>query len=141
MTIKGFQSALAWQKAMDLNVAVDEALTGSRNFAFRDQLFRAALSISNNIAEGYEMPTLRNQLKYLWIAKGSCNEVESMLILAQRRGYFNDVQTLAMLGLQDEIARLLRSYIDHKASAWRRVPGGTILVVGLCLAMSFWALR
>ncbi|MBP6572869.1 MAG: four helix bundle protein [Flavobacteriales bacterium] len=114
MTALGFRTSIAWQKAMDLNEAVDIALAGSRNFGFRDQLFRAALSICNNLAEGFEMPTTPHQVKYLWIAKGSCNEVASMLLLAQRRGYFSDAEVERMLGLQDEVARLIRSYIDKK---------------------------
>ncbi|MBL7945625.1 MAG: four helix bundle protein, partial [Flavobacteriales bacterium] len=73
--MRSFEDSIAWQKAMDLNVAVDNALSGNKNFSFKDQLFRACLSICNNIAEGHEMPTTRHQLHYLWIAKGSCNEV------------------------------------------------------------------
>ncbi|MEX1131597.1 MAG: four helix bundle protein [Flavobacteriales bacterium] len=82
--MKSFEESLAWQRGMDLNVAVDKALAESKNFGFKDQLFRASLSICNNIAEGHEMPTVANQLQYLWVAKRSCNEVRSMLILAQR---------------------------------------------------------
>ena len=108
---RGFESSLAWQKAMDLNVVLDEVVTEFRNWAFRDQLFRAALSICNNLAEGYDMPTSAHQLKYLWIAKGSCNEVCSMLLLARRRNYFPGPMIEKMLGLQDETSRLIRSYI------------------------------
>ena len=86
MAMRSFEDSLAWQRAMELNVLVDQALAESRNWGFKDQLFRAALSICNNLAEGYEMPTAPHQLKYLCIAKGSCNEVCSMLILAKRRG-------------------------------------------------------
>jgi four helix bundle protein len=116
MNTKGFQSSLAWQRAMDLNVAVDETVSEFKNWAFRDQLFRAALSICNNLAEGYEMPTSAHQLKYLWIAKGSCNEVCSMLLLARRRNYFPEEHIVAMLGLQDETSRLIKSYIRRLSS-------------------------
>ncbi len=96
---------------MDLNVLIDEVLAEFRNWAFRDQLFKASLSICNNLAEGYDMPTTAHQLKYLWIAKGSCNEVCSMLLLARRREYFPAELTDRMLSLQDEASRLIRSYI------------------------------
>lgn len=128
----GFESSIAWQRAMDLNVAVDEALEGSRNFGFRDQLFRAALSICNNLAEGYEMPTTANQVRYLWVAKGSCNEVLSMLLMAQRRGYFAQERIEHMLGLQDEVGRLIKTYLRNKTGPFGKVPGG----IGLLL---FWA--
>jgi four helix bundle protein len=126
--MKSFEESIAWQRGMDLNVAVDKALANSRNFGFKDQLFRASLSICNNIAEGHEMPTVRNQLRYLWIAKGSCNEVHSMHILAQRREYFPPDVVREMLSLQDEIARLLRTYIKKTSSGWDKIPGGLLLL-------------
>ncbi|HEY0976231.1 MAG TPA: four helix bundle protein [Flavobacteriales bacterium] len=121
--MRSFEDSLAWQRAMELNVAVDIALEGNRNFGFKDQLYRACLSICNNIAEGHEMPTVRHQLHYLWIAKGSNNEVCSMLILAKRRGYFTPEQVDRMLGLQDEIGRLLRTYIKNRSGKWGKLPG------------------
>jgi len=123
MAMRSFEDSLAWQRAMELNVLVDQALAESRNWGFKDQLFRAALSICNNLAEGYEMPTGPHQLKYLWIAKGSCNEVCSMLILAKRRGYFPDEMIERMLGLQDETGKLIRTYIQHKSKGWGKIPG------------------
>ena len=118
-----FMESRAWQLGMDLNVLVDEALSESRNWGFKDQLFRASLSICNNLAEGYEMPTRNHQLRYLWIAKGSCNEVHSMLVLAQRREYFPADKVDRMLKLQDEISRLLRSYINKKTGLIGKLPG------------------
>lgn len=133
--MKSFEESLAWQRGMDLNVAVDKALAESRNFGFRDQLFRASLSICNNLAEGFEMPTAANQLRYLWIAKGSCNEVHSMLILAKRREYFPPEVVSEMLGLQDEISRLLRAYIKNSTGKWGKLPGG-LIILGLWVKLS-----
>lgn len=130
--MRSFEDSIAWQKAMDLNVVVDNALAGNKNFSFKDQLFRACLSICNNIAEGHEMPTSRHQLHYLWIAKGSCNEVCSMLILAKRRNYFTTDQVDQMLKLQDEVGRLLRTYIKNKSGKWGTIPG-------VLPAIMFWA--
>ena len=69
MAMKSFEDTMAWQRGMDLNVAVDEALSRNKNFGFKDQLFRAALSICNNLAEGFEMPTKANQPELI-IVKG-----------------------------------------------------------------------
>lgn len=128
MGMQSFKDSLAWQKAMDLTEMIDIALAGSRNFGYRDQLFRASLSICNNLAEGYEMPTTPHKLRYLWIAKGSSNEVLSMLILAGRRGYFEAEQHKKMMSLQDEVGRLIRTYIDGKSKRWTRLPGGKTLL-------------
>lgn len=141
MGMRSFEDSLAWQKAMELNVAVDKALAENKNWGFRDQLFRAALSICNNLAEGFEMPSDRHQLKYLWIAKGSSNEVCSMLILAKRRGYFPERDIDQMLGLQDEVGRLIRKYIQNKSGGLLRIPGAMALV-GLWFNLTTpWLLR
>ncbi|MBK6626374.1 MAG: four helix bundle protein [Flavobacteriales bacterium] len=126
--MKSFEESIAWQRAMDLNEAVDIALSENKNWGFRDQLFRASLSICNNIAEGHEMPTKAHQLRYLWIAKGSCNEVCSMLHLARRRKYFPPDQIDRMMALQDQTARLLRTYIKTKTTGWRNIPGAMALL-------------
>ncbi len=127
--MKSFTDSIAWQKAMELNLAVDIALEGSKNFGFKDQLYRACLSICNNIAEGHEMPSTKHQIHYLWIAKGSCNEVCSMLLLAKRRGFFTQDQVDVMLDLQDEIGRLLRTYIKNKSGKWGSIPGAMSLLL------------
>lgn len=52
-----------------------------KEFSIVDQLKRATVSISNNIAEGSEYGNNRQFIRFLWIAKGSCAEVRSMLFL------------------------------------------------------------
>jgi four helix bundle protein len=54
MNDETFENLEVWQDAVELATTVYGFLQGSRDFAFRDQMQRAALSISNNIAEGYE---------------------------------------------------------------------------------------
>jgi four helix bundle protein len=141
MSMKSFEDSIAWQKAMDLNVVIDEALQEQKNWSFRDQFFRASLSICNNIAEGYEMPTKPHRLKYLYIAKGSCNEVRSMIILAQRRGYFPSHTTDQMRSLQTEVSKLLKAYIANTAGPVGKFPGGMALIfIWLKLSTPFVAI-
>jgi four helix bundle protein len=141
MGMQSFKDSLAWQKAMDLTEMIDIALAGSRNFGYKDQLFRASLSICNNLAEGYEMPTTPHKLRYLWIAKGSSNEVLSMLILAGRREYFDAEQHKKMLSLHDEVSRLIRTYIDGKSKSWTRFPGGKTMLFLWLLATTPFLVR
>ena len=87
MKYKRFEELPVWQCAMELATRV-YMLTRDRFFHqpgdLCDQLRRAALSVSNNIAEGYERGTTAELLSYLYIARGSCGEVRSMLCLVDR---------------------------------------------------------
>lgn len=51
---------------------------------FKDQILRAALSISNNIAEWYERETNKEFIRFLYIARWSCGEVRNMIIIAEK---------------------------------------------------------
>lgn len=69
------------------NAAADELLDHEHcplSRGFRDQLDRAALSVSNNIAEGFERGTTAELLQFIYIARGSSGEVRSMLSVLQR---------------------------------------------------------
>ncbi len=88
MTYQRFEDLPVWQKAADLYELTEELL-GNDSFpvtrGFRDQLDRAALSVSNNIAEGFERGTTKELLAFIYIARGSAGEVRSMLCLKERR--------------------------------------------------------
>jgi four helix bundle protein len=79
-----FEDMEVWQDAQDLAVDVYADFSGCRDFAFVDQIKRAAVSVSNNIAEGAERSTKPDFARFLDIAKGSSGEVRSMYRLAER---------------------------------------------------------
>lgn len=82
MKIERFEDILAWQKAKNLTKQVYSTFELCKDFGFKDQIQRASVSVMNNIAEGFERKT-NNEFKYfLFIAKGSCGELRSMLILS-----------------------------------------------------------
>ena len=88
MTYERFEDLPVWQKAAELyetteSLLENEAFKATRGF--RDQLDRAALSVSNNIAEGFERGTTNELLAFIYIARGSSGEVRSMLCLKERR--------------------------------------------------------
>src|SRR5262245_53985675 len=109
MTLETFEQSKAWQKAQDLLEIVETGLEDTRRFWFCDQMCRAALSISNNIAEGHLRPSKADRLRYLVIAKGSCNEVRSMLHYAKRRQYLSDDDVDKAMMLTQEVGKLLYS--------------------------------
>ncbi len=63
-----------------------------KNYSFQDQIMRASISISNNIAEWNERWYNQEFIKYLSIAKWSCWEIRNMVILAKEFAYINEVQ-------------------------------------------------
>jgi four helix bundle protein len=98
---KRFEDLPVWNAAIELAVAVF-AHTAKPQFksqrSLRDQFERAAVSVSNNIAEGFERGTNNELLMFLYIARGSAGEVRSMLCLLDRLQNFEaltaDFQTL-----------------------------------------------
>ena len=87
MKIQRFEDISAWKKAKDLSVLVYKHFEHSKDFGFRDQILRASVSVMNNIAEGFERKGTKEFKFFLYVAKGSCGEVRSMLILALERVY------------------------------------------------------
>jgi four helix bundle protein len=87
MRYKRFEDLPVWNSAIELAIAVF-ALTSKPAFAkqssLRDQIERASVSVSNNIAEGFERGTNNELLMFLYIARGSSGEVRSMCCLLER---------------------------------------------------------
>lgn len=83
MKIERFEDIIAWQLAKELTVSIYSLFEKSNDYGFKDQIQRASISILNNIAEGFERKTNNEFKQFLYIAKGSCGEVRSMLIIAQ----------------------------------------------------------
>src|SRR6266567_920405 len=88
MTYQRFEDLPVWQEAARLYDRADDFLEDAPRRlrpSFRDQLERAVLSVSNNIAEGFERGTTNELLAFIYIARGSAGEVRSMLCLKERR--------------------------------------------------------
>lgn len=94
MRYKRFEDLPVWNEAIDLAVQI-YAITSRAEFrafrSLRDQLERAAVSVSNNIAEGFERGTNNELLAFLYIARGSAGEVRPMLCLLQRIPAFREL--------------------------------------------------
>ena len=106
-----------WKDAIELAVRVF-ALTESPCFRYhsgtRNQLENAAVSISNNIAEGFERGTTQETLTFLYISRGSAGEVRSMLRLLGRISVFSDLRSEIpdLIQRSLSISRQLRAWAD-----------------------------
>jgi len=96
-----FEDLRVWQSARELYNFTSKYFGDTKQFFFRDQILRAALSVSNNIAEGFERKSNKEWIYFLYVAKGSCGEVRSMLHLAVdqkmiKESEKSEIQELAM---------------------------------------------
>ena len=95
MRYSRFEELPIWQAAITPGVET-YTLTTADSFkgrrSLRDKIKRAAVSVSNNVAEGFERGTNNELLTFLYIARGSASEVRSMLSLLERLPQFNDLK-------------------------------------------------
>lgn len=109
--ITTFENSLTWQKSSKLAVDIYRSLSSSKDWGFKDQIQRAVVSISNNIAEGFERKSKKEFRQFLVIAKGSCGEVRSMLYIAKEIGYIDEKQFNLFQIQCLEISRMLSGFI------------------------------
>lgn len=111
MKIDRFEDIIAWQKAKELTLNIYSSFSDSKDFGFKDQIQRASVSIMNNIAEGFERRSNKEFKHFLFIAKGSCGEVRSMLFLAIELKKIEKLKGKDLLKLSEEISKILSGLI------------------------------
>ena len=109
MTIDTFEDIIAWKKGRELYMGLYSDLKNTKDYSFKDQLLRATLSITNNIAEGFDRGSSKELRQFLIIARGSAAEVRSMLQI--NVGLLSDEKTLEYKKLVKDISRLLTGFI------------------------------
>ena len=115
-TIDRFEDLEAWKRAGSFAKLIHK-ISGegdfSRDFALKDQIRRAAISIVSNIAEGFERDGDKEFLQYLFVAKGSCGEVRSQLYLAVDYEYITQEDFLQLNMRAVELNRLISGLIKY----------------------------
>ena len=108
----------------------------SKDYGFKDQIQRAAVSVMNNIAEGFERGSNKDFAKFLFIARGSIGEVRSMLYLALDQKYITEEQFKESYNLCVRESQLCWGLIKHlqKNSGWK--TGAQIALMMLIPALS-----
>ncbi len=109
-----FESLRVWQNARDFVNSIYDLMDDNKNYGFRDQIQRAAVSIMNNIAEGFESGTDTKYINFLNIAKGSCSEVRSMLYVCLDRKYCTEEQFESLKSQAIHISSQLYKLIEFK---------------------------
>ncbi len=112
-----FEKLETWQKAIEFADAVYIATTGfpsDERFGLTNQLRRAAVSISSNLAEGSSRHSRADYARFTEIATGSLFEVVSQAFIARRRGFLNEATFAKLYSDAEELSRMLsglRSYL------------------------------
>jgi four helix bundle protein len=91
MKINHFEEIEAWKKSQIVAIKIYTILHENVDYGFKNQIQRAAISISNNIAEGFERGSDADFRRFLFISLGSCSEVDdvhgsSLKLCNTRRG-------------------------------------------------------
>lgn len=102
-----------WQRSKDLAVSIYKLLFSCKDRGFKDQLTRACISIPSNIAEGYERHSKKEFARYLKIAKGSCAEVRTQLIIGQEIGFLDTKVCDQLIEESLQISKMLQGLIKH----------------------------
>jgi len=115
-TLRRFEDIESWKKARELARSVYEASSGgpwSKDFALRDQIRRAAISVLSNIAEGFERGGDKEFRYFLAVAKGSVGEVKAQLYVALDAEFVDQKRFDELYGLATETGRLLGGFIRY----------------------------
>jgi len=111
MKFDKFEDIKAWQLAKEIVLDLYRIFAENKDYDFKRQIIRAGLSIMNNIAEGYERQTNNEFKQFLYIAKGSCGEVRSMLYAALELHYIKEVVFEEMMEKTKYESRMLSNLI------------------------------
>jgi four helix bundle protein len=108
--IRSHRDLIAWQKGMDLIEQVYQVtrrFPQDERFGLVSQIRRAAVSIPSNIAEGFGRRTKQDYMRFLDMARGSANELDTQLQIAERLQFMPKQQAGDLLTALDEIQRVL----------------------------------
>jgi len=116
-----FEEIIAWQKARELNSEL-YLITGqgdfSKDYGLRDQIRRASISITSNIAEGFERETTKEFIRFLYIAKASSGEFRSQLYLATDLKYISNDEFERLNLKVSEVSKLISGLIKYLKSTF-----------------------
>ncbi len=111
---QGHNNLLVWKKSKELCLLVykvTKTFPSDERFSLVDQMRRASISIPSNIAEGKSRGTRKDYRQFIFIARGSCAELETQFEIAKDLGYLTKDQTLIVLEQIHETGKMLTGLI------------------------------
>ena len=112
---RSYRELIAWQKAMRFVTEIYEVtrrFPSEERYGITNQLRRAAVSVPSNIAEGQARFSQKEFHHFLSQARGSLVEIETQLLIARDLKYIQAARAETLLGLTDELGRILNGLIS-----------------------------
>jgi len=112
--IKSYKDLIVWQKSINLTVEIyklTKKLLKDELYSLSNQMRRAAVSASSNIAEGQARKYFKEFVNFISIAQGSIAELETQLILCIRLDYLTEENTSYALSILYEVSKMLAALI------------------------------
>ena len=110
MEVFGYRKLIAYKKAKEVvkhTYKLLKKFPAEERYAMSDQLRRASVSITSNIAEGIKRYSVKDKSHFIEMSYGSLMEVSSQFEIAEELGYITAEERLSMDQLIEEVARLL----------------------------------
>ncbi|MDW2252117.1 four helix bundle protein [Vibrio sp. 1569] len=114
-----FEKLEVWKRSCRLSCELYKELDSCKNYGFKDQLTRSALSIASNIAEGEERETANESARFLYIAKGSAGEAITQLYIGIEAGFIEKQKGLALINETKEISAMLAALTRRRKGSVR----------------------
>jgi four helix bundle protein len=115
-----FRDLIVWQKAVKMSLAIyrlTSAFPSSEQFGLTNQMRRAAVSVANNVAEGYGRSTKGEYLQFLGHARGSIFELQTQLVISKELSFGTEQAHNLAEGLSSEVGRMLNAMMNSLHSA------------------------
>lgn len=109
-----YEKLRVWKFSFELTKQIYRQSEQWKDYALKDQIRRASVSIVSNIAEGEERQTLKESIRFLYIAKGSAGEVLTQLMLARELGYIEEKLSYQYEWLVRDISKMLAGLIQSR---------------------------
>jgi four helix bundle protein len=115
-TYNSFEDLPVWQNARELaSLVYTTSAEGKLNkdYGLRNQIQKAVVSVSSNIAEGFERGSKREFIQFLYIAKGSCGELRSQLYIAKDLGYLSNSASETLIKSASNASKQIYGFIKY----------------------------
>ena len=107
-----FEKLIVWQRSKYLAVRIYREFARCGDFGFKDQITRSALSVPSNIAEGMERRSAKEKVHFLWVAKASCGELRTQILIGRDIAYIADPLADDWITETRELSRMLCGLIN-----------------------------